>query len=166
MEKLKDFRKSGTFKLSSGIEVAGELSLQAGATSLDLYSSTFFDTLKCVDIAGTLHDRSKVSLIRCITVSGPGWGYRGEEKYHFSSVFPHFVLMGDLGVRTIFAATINLAHALDMQVVLEGIETADQLETLQKLGCDLGQGYFFSPAKSVEKAAVWRSKPNTSNDKS
>jgi len=38
MEKFKDFRKSGAFRLSSGIDVTGELSLHGGGTSLDLFS--------------------------------------------------------------------------------------------------------------------------------
>lgn len=113
MEKFKDFRKSGTFKLSSGIEVSGELLLQAGATSLDLYSSTFFDTHKSADIAGTLHDRSKVSLIGCITVSGPGWGSRGEEQYHFSSVFPHFVLLGDEHITSTDRKIAEISFSVD-----------------------------------------------------
>ncbi|OPF64425.1 HEPN domain-containing protein [Hydrogenophaga sp. H7] len=95
MEKFKDFRKSGSFRLSSGIDVTGELSLKRGGTSLDLFSSSFFDTHASEDIAGTFHDRSKVSLIGCITMSGPGSGTRGEEHYHFSSVFPHFALFGE-----------------------------------------------------------------------
>lgn len=37
----------------------------------------------------------KVSLINCITISGPGSGTRGTEHYHFSSVFPHFAIFGD-----------------------------------------------------------------------
>jgi len=113
MEKFKDFRKSGKFKLSSGIEVTGELSLQAGATSLDLYSNTFFDTHKSEDIAGTLHDRSKVSLIGCITVSGPGWGNRGEEQYHFSSVFPHFVLLGDEHITSADRKIAGISFSVD-----------------------------------------------------
>lgn len=95
MEKFKDFRKSGSFGLSSGIDVTGELSLKGGGTSLDLFSSSLFDTHASEDIAGTFHDRSKVSLIGCITMSGPGSGTRGEEHYHFSSVFPHFALFGE-----------------------------------------------------------------------
>ena len=67
MEKFKDFRKSGSFRLSSGIDVTGELSLKGGRTSLDLFSSTFFDTHASEDIAGTFHDRSKVSLISSLS---------------------------------------------------------------------------------------------------
>ena len=39
---------------------------------------------------------------------------------------------------------ISLAHKLDLRVVAEGIETAKQLERLIQLGCEFGQGYFFS----------------------
>lgn len=39
---------------------------------------------------------------------------------------------------------INLCHELGKITVAEGIETKAQLEVLQNLGCDLGQGYYFS----------------------
>jgi len=42
------------------------------------------------------------------------------------------------------AAIISLAHALDMKVIAEGIETAEELEVLCALNCDLIQGYIFS----------------------
>ncbi len=95
MEKFKDFHKSGLFKLSSGKELHGELVLNGGASSLNLYSDSFFSTRDSRDILGTFHDRVKVSLIRCVTTSGPGSGYRGDEEYHFSTVFPHFAIIGD-----------------------------------------------------------------------
>ncbi|MGK7941295.1 MAG: EAL domain-containing protein [Crocosphaera sp.] len=46
--------------------------------------------------------------------------------------------------RSILAAIIALACALDFTIVAEGIETQQQLEQLQTLGCQSGQGYFFS----------------------
>lgn len=52
-------------------------------------------------------------------------------------------------VRTIVA----LAHAVEMDVVAEGIETLSQLEKLQELGCELGQGYFFSPPLDARAAS-------------
>ena len=36
---------------------------------------------------------------------------------------------------------IQLAHALDMQVVAEWVTSADQLHRLRILGCDMVQGY-------------------------
>lgn len=44
----------------------------------------------------------------------------------------------------IVQAVINLGHALDMSIVAEGIETSEQLERLEQLGCDFGQGYLFN----------------------
>ncbi|AMW30669.1 EAL domain-containing response regulator [Arthrospira platensis] len=47
-------------------------------------------------------------------------------------------------------AIITLAHQLKINVVAEGIETAEQLAKLRSLGCDQGQGYYFSkPVESM-----------------
>jgi diguanylate cyclase (GGDEF)-like protein/PAS domain S-box-containing protein len=44
----------------------------------------------------------------------------------------------------IVAATIQMAHALGMKVVAEGVEEVEQLTVLTQLGCDLAQGYYFA----------------------
>ena len=49
-------------------------------------------------------------------------------------------------VRTI----VTLGHALGVSVVAEGVETAEQLEYLMSVGCDVLQGYLFSRPLSVE----------------
>ena len=41
-------------------------------------------------------------------------------------------------------AVIRLAHALDLNVVAEGVETEAQHSALAELGCDQMQGYLFS----------------------
>ena len=44
--------------------------------------------------------------------------------------------------RLIVEATINMAHALNMKVVAEGVENRQQLMLLKQLGCDIVQGYY------------------------
>lgn len=44
----------------------------------------------------------------------------------------------------IVQGVISLAHALDLQVVAEGVETDDQRQQLKSLGCEYGQGYYFA----------------------
>ena len=53
----------------------------------------------------------------------------------------------------IVANMINLAHGLGMQVIAEGIEELYQLNFLQDMNCDIGQGYYFSkpvPASDLQ----------------
>jgi diguanylate cyclase (GGDEF)-like protein/PAS domain S-box-containing protein len=54
----------------------------------------------------------------------------------------------------IVAAVISLAHALDRDVVAEGVETLEQLEKLRSLGCEFAQGYFLArpmPASDLDE---------------
>jgi diguanylate cyclase (GGDEF)-like protein len=44
----------------------------------------------------------------------------------------------------IIVAVCDLAHALGLTVVAEGVETGDQLATLLAVGCEFAQGYYFS----------------------
>jgi diguanylate cyclase (GGDEF)-like protein/PAS domain S-box-containing protein len=46
--------------------------------------------------------------------------------------------------RAILDAIVNMGHSLDMEVVAEGVESAEQLQALKESGCDQLQGYFFS----------------------
>jgi diguanylate cyclase (GGDEF)-like protein/PAS domain S-box-containing protein len=50
----------------------------------------------------------------------------------------------------ISAAVINLGHCLGMQIVAEGVETAEQEALLVALGCDVGQGFLYSQALPAE----------------
>ncbi|WP_290653301.1 EAL domain-containing protein [Idiomarina sp.] len=53
---------------------------------------------------------------------------------------------------TILKAMIRLAHGLGKRVIAEGIETEDQQMILQQLGCDMMQGYYYSPPMRLEFA--------------
>ena len=49
---------------------------------------------------------------------------------------------------------IDIARLLEVPVIAEGVETAEQLELLKAIGCDIIQGYYFSrpvPAEEFEK---------------
>ena len=56
--------------------------------------------------------------------------------------------------RQIVACIVDMAHRLDMRVIAEGVETAQQARELTALGCDAMQGYYFSrplPPEELEK---------------
>ncbi len=56
--------------------------------------------------------------------------------------------------RAIVKATVEMAHAVGMNVVAEGVETADQLALVRELGCEYAQGYLFS--RPLEAGAAGR----------
>ncbi len=51
--------------------------------------------------------------------------------------------------RIILHSILDLAHALHMPVITEGVETQEQVQALTEMGCDAFQGYYFSPPLPV-----------------
>lgn len=71
-------------------------------------------------------------------------------------------LMGTEGQQSeVVAAILALCRAMNLEVTGEGIETDDQLSTLAKLGCEVGQGYFIS--RPMSSCALERFVANYSN---
>jgi EAL domain-containing protein (putative c-di-GMP-specific phosphodiesterase class I) len=47
---------------------------------------------------------------------------------------------------------VVLAHNLGLEVVAEGVETAEDAERLTALGCEYAQGYYYSRPLTAEQA--------------
>lgn len=67
--------------------------------------------------------------------------------------------------RAIVEAVVRLAHALELRVVAEGVETAAQRDILHAMGCDEFQGFLFAKPLSAATVQQWamaeRHKPRT-----
>ena len=55
----------------------------------------------------------------------------------------------------IVRSTIDLAHALGLRLVAEGVEDEPSLELLQRFGCDTAQGFHLSRPKPAEEITRW-----------
>jgi EAL domain-containing protein (putative c-di-GMP-specific phosphodiesterase class I) len=64
--------------------------------------------------------------------------------------FVHDMLTNS-GCASIIRSVIGLSKDLNINVVAEGIETAEQLSFLRNCNCDEGQGYFISKPKSADE---------------
>jgi len=66
---------------------------------------------------------------------------------------------GPLGAKSVFEfVVLGLSRSLGAQVIAEGVETEGDAEALQRLGCELAQGYLFArpmPASAVAQD-TWR----------
>jgi len=49
------------------------------------------------------------------------------------------------------SAVVAMAHSLNLLVVAEGVDCAEQIEPLRRMGCDMIQGFIFSAALSAEQ---------------
>ena len=57
----------------------------------------------------------------------------------------------DRNSETVARVIIAMAHGLDISVVAEGVETAEQYRFLEEAGCDAAQGYYLSRPKAVSE---------------
>ena len=104
--------------------------------------------------------RAVLDRLRCVGVGAAlddfGTGYSSLSYLHslplrmlkIDRAFVHELdKAGSSNSTTVVAAILALAHALNIQVIAEGIETQAQLEALVSMGCEMGQGYLLgSPA--------------------
>ncbi|MBU2071585.1 MAG: EAL domain-containing protein [Gammaproteobacteria bacterium] len=56
----------------------------------------------------------------------------------------------NLQTQSLVSNVVRLAHDLDLRVVVEGVETLDQLQLVQQMGCDVIQGYFIARPQSEQ----------------
>ena len=59
--------------------------------------------------------------------------------------------------RSVVNAVVKLAHALNLRVVAEGVETAAQRDILLAMHCDELQGYFFARPMAADALLAWSS---------
>ncbi|QTG97665.1 EAL domain-containing protein, partial [Vibrio furnissii] len=75
-------------------------------------------------------------------------GYSGlnfVRQFHFDTLKIDRVFVKNLGhelhLNNLLVSMLQLAQSLNMQVIVEGVETQEQLDILRELGVDYIQGY-------------------------
>ncbi len=63
-------------------------------------------------------------------------------------------LLEDTAATSVVLAIVQLAHALDLEVIAEGAESGKQVECLTALECDYIQGFFFAAAVPADAATA------------
>ena len=96
-----------------------------------------------------LEDLKELGVMLALDDFGTGYsslGYLKQFPVDVLKIDQSFVagLGRDHASRAIVTAVVNLAHALGLTVVAEGVETASQHDEVAGLGCDASQGYYFS----------------------
>jgi diguanylate cyclase (GGDEF)-like protein len=53
----------------------------------------------------------------------------------------------------VVTAVLSLARSLGLTAIAEGVETSDQLDSLRRMGCEVGQGYYFAYPQPPDEVA-------------
>jgi diguanylate cyclase (GGDEF)-like protein/PAS domain S-box-containing protein len=127
--------------------VAERTGLRAGTLALEITESVLMEEADSPDtVLGTLQEHGLT-----LVLDDFGTGYSSLSRLkHFPldalKIDRSFVsgvnLNGD--DRAIVKATIDMAHAVGLTVVAEGVETAEQEAYLRACGCDQAQGYLYA----------------------
>ena len=141
----RQFRHSGF--LSSVIHAIKETNVDPNLLDLEITESLLMDD---VDRAVALMHQLKALGVK-LSIDDFGTGY---SSLSYLSRFPvdklkvdrSFVnnIPGNQDDENLVDAIINMAHALDLTVITEGVENFDQVEWLADHGSDEIQGYYFS----------------------
>jgi EAL domain-containing protein (putative c-di-GMP-specific phosphodiesterase class I) len=133
--------------------------VQPELVTFELTETATHDLINLLDV-GTRLRLKKARL----SIDDFGTGYSSVVQLHqlpFSELKIDQLFVSELGTsadaRTIVRAVVDLAHALGLNVVAEGVEDRHALEFLIKVSCDEVQGFYFShPVEAAKITELWR----------
>ncbi len=126
-----------------------EVEITEGTLMVDpVRSKEVLDALRALGVSVSVDDYgtgySSLAYLRELAVD--------ELKLDKSFVIP---MLEDSGAAAIVQSTVELAHALGLRMVAEGVESEAHLRELARLGCDVAQGYHISRPVTAEQLGVW-----------
>ena len=140
--------------------VLSESGLPAKSLEIEITESIMIDSadkaLKCIE---ELH---KMGIQIAIDDFGTGYSslsYLNNFPANLLKIDKSFIDKMNTGDKSkqYVAAIISIGHIMGLEVISEGVEDNEQLETLKEIGCDFIQGYFWGrpmPAEDAEKLII------------
>jgi EAL domain-containing protein (putative c-di-GMP-specific phosphodiesterase class I) len=120
-------------------------------------SAMMQDTERALRVIREIHALGTVMSVDDFGTGFSSLGYLRDLPVHALKVDKSFVLnlRERPDDRIIVDSTVQMAHALGLQVVAEGVETEWVARYLANAGYDYAQGYKYSPAKPAHECKVW-----------
>ena len=136
-------------------EVIRESGLPAGSLGLEITESVLME-----NVAGNiarLEELKSLGVKLAIDDFGTGYSslaYLKRLPVDYLKIDHTFVdgLGCDAADKIIVSAILGLARTMNLEVVAEGVETAQQFDELKELGCEIAQGFYFAhpmPARDI-----------------
>ena len=139
------------FKQKGFVENIGSITRAEGIAphclELEITESLLIDSISGVE--ETLHELRRMGIALGLDDFGTGYSSLAYlRRFPIETVKIDRSFVADLGTSAdagaIATAIIAMAHALDKEVVAEGVETKNQAALLTRMKCDHIQGYYYS----------------------
>lgn len=135
-----------------------ELKIDPGMIELELTESEAMQNLEnTTEVLGQLHEMGIALAIDDFGTGHSSLAYLERFPLKRIKIDRSFVQDVDRksGNQAVIEAIMAMAHALDLEVVAEGVETGDELQILHERGCTLIQGYLFGKPLSGMDFVNW-----------
>ena len=135
-------------------EVNGYMHFAASNICLEVTEQVAIDfTKETVDALRSLHNIGLKLAIDDFSMGQTSLNYLKNGMFDIIKLDGSLVkeLFSENNTREIVASIVKLANSLHMTVLAEYVETAQQREALHAIGCDVYQGYLYSPAVFLEE---------------
>ncbi len=130
--------------------------LAATSLELEVTESVFAEDLD--KVCAVLADLRRLGISVAIDDFGAGYSslaYLSRLPVDILKVDGVFIRDFDRGGETIIGATLAMAHKLALEVVVEGVETAQAVEQVRRLGATKIQGYHYARPMSAAHLSDW-----------
>ena len=143
---IHQFRQKGFVQMVA--DTLTSTGLEAKYLELEVTESVLIDDIK--ETEAKLQDLHQMGISLSIDDFGTGYSsmnYLRRLPFDTLKIDRSFVsdVTNNSDDAAIVAAIVTLAHSIGLNVVGEGVETQEQLQFLDNLGCDVIQGYLCSP---------------------
>lgn len=129
---------------------------------LELTETVFIENIN--DLKKTLIELVKAGFSIALDDFGSGFmgfSYLSDLPVHKLKIDGSFVrhMLNDTKSAAIVKSLIIAGQSIGLGVVAEGVENAQQIEVLKTLGCNMGQGFYYSEALDFDALSTWLSAP-------
>lgn len=136
-------------------EVLKETGIDASCLELEITETVAMENMKsAINIMSALIEMGVIISIDDFGTGYSSLNYLKHLPISYLKIDQTFIadISENKNTHAIVKAIIEVAHTLSLKVIAEGVETKEQLHSLQHLGCDEIQGFYISRPLPVEEA--------------
>lgn len=129
--------------------------LSPGRLMVEVTEGAMVDRSNAVSVLKQLRDMGVLVAIDDFGAGHSSLGRLDQIPVDILKIDRSFIATATSRRQAILRATIELAHSLCLQTIVEGVETPDQITLARRFGADAVQGFYFARPMPAEEILTW-----------